>query len=72
MTDQLQCRSEPAGQAWFLSHGVAFSRGADCGVLVFDVTAPNTLKTPGSWRDEFLIQASPWDPENFHGIGKED
>ena len=34
-------------------------------MLVFDVTAPNTFKTLDSWRDEFLIQASPRDPENF-------
>ena len=26
---------------------------------------PNTFKTLDSWRDEFLIQASPRDPENF-------
>lgn len=43
----------------------AFSRGADCCALVFDMTSPNTLKTPDSWRDQFLIQVSPWDPENF-------
>ena len=47
------------------SLGVAFYRGADCCVLVFDVTQPNTLKSLDSWRDEFLIQASPRDPENF-------
>lgn len=34
-------------------------------MLVFDVTAPNTFKSLDSWRDEFLIQASPRDPENF-------
>lgn len=34
-------------------------------MLVYDVTAPNTFKTLDSWRDEFLIQASPRDPENF-------
>jgi hypothetical protein len=34
-------------------------------VLVFDVSAPNTFKSLDSWRDEFLIQASPRDPENF-------
>jgi Ras-related protein Rab-7A len=45
--------------------GVAFYRGADCCVLVFDVSAPNTFKSLDSWRDEFLIQASPRDPENF-------
>lgn len=44
---------------------MAFYRGADCCVLVYDVTSPNTFKTLDSWRDEFLIQASPRDPENF-------
>lgn len=34
-------------------------------MLVFDVSAPNTFKSLDSWRDEFLIQASPRDPENF-------
>lgn len=56
---------DTAGQERFQSLGVAFYRGADCCVLVFDVTAPNTFKTLDSWRDEFLIQASPRDPENF-------
>lgn len=32
---------------------------------VFDVTAPNTFKSLDSWRDEFLIQACPREPENF-------
>uniref|UniRef100_V5I156 Putative rab gtpase family 7 n=1 Tax=Ixodes ricinus TaxID=34613 RepID=V5I156_IXORI len=47
------------------SLGVAFYRGADCCVLVFDVTVPASFKALESWRDEFLIQASPRDPENF-------
>ena len=34
-------------------------------MLVFDVTVPKTFETLDSWRDEFLIQASPRDPENF-------
>ncbi|KAF0034986.1 hypothetical protein F2P81_012744 [Scophthalmus maximus] len=59
------CIWDTAGQERFQSLGVAFYRGADCCVLVFDVTAPNTFKTLDSWRDEFLIQASPRDPENF-------
>lgn len=33
--------------------------------LVFDVTAPNTFKSLDSWRDEFLIQAAPREPDNF-------
>ena len=32
---------------------------------VYDVTAPTTFKSLDSWRDEFLIQASPRDPDNF-------
>jgi len=56
---------DTAGQERFQSLGVAFYRGADCCVLVYDVTSPNTFKNLESWRDEFLIQASPRDPENF-------
>merc|ERR1712121_50396 len=56
---------DTAGQERFQSLGVAFYRGADCCVLCYDVTAPNTFKSLDSWRDEFLIQASPRDPDNF-------
>ncbi|KAL1228841.1 Ras-related protein Rab-7a [Trichinella nelsoni] len=56
---------DTAGQERFQSLGVAFYRGADCCVLVFDVTNPNSFKSLDSWRDEFLIQASPRDPEHF-------
>lgn len=56
---------DTAGQERFQSLGVAFYRGADGCVLVFDVTMPNTFRSLDSWRDEFLIQASPRDPENF-------
>jgi len=56
---------DTAGQERFQSLGVAFYRGADCCVLVFDVTVPRTFETLDSWRDEFLIQASPRDPDNF-------
>ncbi|CAI9724569.1 ras-related protein Rab-7a [Octopus vulgaris] len=56
---------DTAGQERFQSLGVAFYRGADCCVLVFDVTAQTTFRSLDSWRDEFLIQASPRDPEHF-------
>jgi len=56
---------DTAGQERFQSLGVAFYRGADCCVLVFDVSAPSSFKSLDSWRDEFLIQASPREPENF-------
>ena len=34
-------------------------------MLVFDVNNVKSFETLDSWRDEFLIQASPRDPENF-------
>ena len=40
-------------------------RGADSCVLVFDVVQPKTFDNLDSWRDEFLIQAGPRDPDNF-------
>merc|ERR1711908_130419 len=45
--------------------GVAFYRGADCCVLVYDVNTAKTFENLDNWRDEFLIQASPKDPDNF-------
>lgn len=56
---------DTAGQERFQSLGVAFYRGADCCVLVFDVNAQKTFEDLDNWRDEFLIQASPNDPDNF-------
>jgi len=56
---------DTAGQERFQSLGVAFYRGADACVLVFDVNVAKTFENLNSWRDEFLIQAGPRDPENF-------
>ncbi|CAO3572201.1 hypothetical protein BGX29_009382 [Mortierella sp. GBA35] len=56
---------DTAGQERFQSLGVAFYRGADCCVLVYDVNNAKSFETLESWRDEFLIQASPRGPENF-------
>ncbi|CAI5441521.1 unnamed protein product [Caenorhabditis angaria] len=56
---------DTAGQERFQSLGVAFYRGADCCVLAFDVTNAASFKSLDSWRDEFLIQASPRDPDHF-------
>ena len=44
---------------------MAFYRGADCCILVYDVSAKSSFQSLDSWRDEFLIQASPRDPERF-------
>lgn len=34
-------------------------------MLVYDVNNSKSFDTLDSWRDEFLVQASPRDPENF-------
>lgn len=60
---------DTAGQERFQSLGVAFYRGADCCVLVYDVNNSKSFDTLDGWRDEFLVQASPRDPENFPFVG---
>ncbi|KAF3649672.1 Ras-related protein Rab7 [Capsicum annuum] len=56
---------DTAGQERFQSLGVAFYRGADCCVLVYDVNVMKSFENLNNWREEFLIQASPSDPDNF-------
>ncbi len=34
-------------------------------MLVYDVNSLKSFEALDSWRDEFLIQAGPHDPENF-------
>jgi len=56
---------DTAGQERFQSLGVAFYRGADCCILVFDVNNAKSFDGLDAWRDEFLVQASPRDPDHF-------
>ncbi|XP_039006334.1 ras-related protein Rab7-like [Hibiscus syriacus] len=56
---------DTAGQERFQSLGVAFYLGVDCCVLVYDVNLMKSFDNLNNWREEFLIQASPSDPENF-------
>lgn len=44
---------------------MAFYRGADSCVLVFDVNNAKTFENLDSWREEFLLQAGPREPESF-------
>ena len=37
---------------------MAFYRGADCCVLVYDVNAMKSFDDLSNWRDEFLVQVS--------------
>jgi Ras-related protein Rab-7A len=56
---------DTAGQERFQSLGVAFYRGADCCVLVFDVNVAKSFEHIENWKDEFLSQAAPRNPETF-------
>jgi len=56
---------DTAGQERFQSLGVAFYRGADCCVLVFDVNVAKTFENLENWREEFLVQAAPKNPDTF-------
>lgn len=49
---------DTAGQERFQSLGVAFYRGADCCILVYDVNAKRTFNNLNTWHEEFLNQVS--------------
>jgi GTPase SAR1 family protein len=44
---------------------VAFYRGADYCVLVFDVSNQESFENLNKCKDEFVDQAGPRDPQNF-------
>lgn len=56
---------DTAGLERFQSLGVAFYRGADACILVYDVTNSKSFDNLEGWKDEFLFQGSPTDPEHF-------
>ncbi|CAI7783094.1 unnamed protein product [Closterium sp. NIES-53] len=56
---------DTAGQERFQSLGVAFYRGADCCVLVYDVNVMKSFENLDNWREEFLIQANPAERDLF-------
>ena len=45
--------------------GASFYRNSECCVLVCDLTDMKSFETIDSWRQEFLNQLNPKDPENF-------
>mmetsp|Transcript_22284 Transcript_22284/g.33450 ORF Transcript_22284/g.33450 Transcript_22284/m.33450 type:complete len:216 (-) Transcript_22284:304-951(-) len=45
---------DTAGQERFQSLGVAFYRGADACILVYDVTSPSSFQHLENWKREFL------------------
>jgi len=56
---------DTAGQERFRSLGDSFYRGADCCILVFDVTIPKTFESLDTWRDDFLIHANIVDSSSY-------
>ena len=56
---------DTAGQERFQSLGVAFYKGAECCVLVYDITNPKSFETLSTWKEDFLMQAAPKDQEHF-------
>lgn len=45
--------------------GCSLYRGAEACILVYDITAEKSFDQLNNWREEFLNQANPRDPENF-------
>jgi len=56
---------DTAGQERFQSLGTAFYRGADCCVLVYDITDGKSFDSLSGWAEEFLVQAAPQSPSEF-------
>merc|ERR1712146_456616 len=56
---------DTAGQERFQSLGVAFYRGADACILVFDLTSKKSFDNLDTWREEFLVQSGPTETDNF-------
>ncbi|XP_071724474.1 ras-related protein Rab7 isoform X1 [Rutidosis leptorrhynchoides] len=55
---------DTAGQERFQSLGIAFYRGADCCVLVYDVNVMKSFDTLDNWHEEFLKQVC-WNIHTF-------
>mmetsp|Transcript_28428 Transcript_28428/g.44042 ORF Transcript_28428/g.44042 Transcript_28428/m.44042 type:complete len:154 (-) Transcript_28428:349-810(-) len=56
---------DTAGQERFQSLGNSFYRGADCCILVFDVTDRKSFEQLETWRSEFILQANIGDADKF-------
>lgn len=56
---------DTAGQEKFQSLGYAFYRGADSCALVFDITNSKSFDALARWKDGFLQNAGPNDPQTY-------
>jgi len=58
-------KRDTAGQERFQSLGNAIYRGADCCILVFDVTLSKSFEHLDNWFREFILQANIHDSKNY-------
>jgi Ras-related protein Rab-7A len=56
---------DTAGQEKFQSLGYAFYRGADCCALCYDLTNLDSFHSLDKWKQGFIENAGPSDPNNF-------
>ncbi|EGC36269.1 hypothetical protein DICPUDRAFT_78083 [Dictyostelium purpureum] len=56
---------DTSGQERFRSLEVSYYRGADCCILVFDVTSEKSLHDLKLWRDDFIEKTGVQDADNF-------
>jgi Ras-related protein Rab-7A len=56
---------DTAGQEKFESIGYAFYRGANCCLLVCDLSNRQTFESLGKWKANFIKNASPTNPDKF-------
>ena len=56
---------DTAGQERYQSLGTAFYRGADCCMLVYDITNRASLDNLESWKESFLQKSMVVQPDSF-------
>ncbi|CDW83777.1 cg5915-pa [Stylonychia lemnae] len=56
---------DTAGQERYQSLGVAFYRGAEACVLVYDITNQRSFENLNIWKQDFLVKANPKNPDHF-------
>ena len=56
---------DTAGQERFQALGVSFYRGADCCVLVYDITDGRSFDHLPNWQKQFLHHCAPEEPKSF-------
>ena len=56
---------DTAGQERYQSLGTAFYRGADCCLIVYDITNQNSFENLVQWKSSFIQKGMIVDPDSF-------